>query len=303
MGQTPWTRLEGSLLWAAAAAQYQRNGHAYHNMDHVRRLYGHAARMDLIYDQRLDRAILAHDVILDGGPNAELRSADWLDAHLGEPDLWARKLIMTTVHHDARSQDPRLAFLDLADFTDIGQTRMNSRLLRDEAARSARLRGEDFDQKAWVGGTLTYLKGLQERIQPAIREFPFPFERALWTKVSRGIGVTMTTLPLTYAPHPASGIQRYTRGMEAALHLLEAGGALKAQEILDAKDPEIGSTSERVAAVLTALDEQGLVDRFGLGERAVWMVSDAGKDWISRMTAPHTDWPEPEFPEPNNSFS
>lgn len=295
MGQTPWTRLEGSPLWTAAAMQYARNGHAYHNMDHVRRIYGHAERMGLIYDLRLDRAILGHDVILDGKPDPELRSADWLDAHLDAPDPGARKLILTTIHHDARSPDRRMAFLDLADFIDLGQTRVNSRLLRDEAARAALLRGESFDQKAWVGGTLGYLQGLQGRIRPSIPEFPFPFERSLWTKIHRGIAVTMATLPLTYAPHPASGIQRYTRGMEAALPLLEAGAGLTAGEILEARDPEIGGTPDRVAAVLTSLSEFGLADRYGRGVGAVWRISDAGKDWLSRMTAPQTEWPEPDF--------
>lgn len=295
MGQTPWTRLEGSPLWAAAETQYRRNGHPYHNMDHVRRIYAHAARMELIYDLRLDRAILSHDVILDGGRDAELRSADWLDAHLDEPDPGARKLILTTVDHDARSPDRRMAFLDLADFTDIGQSRINTRLLRDEAARMARLRGDVFDQKAWVSGTLTYLQGLQSRIRPALPEFPFPFERSLWARIHRGIGVTMATLPLTYAPHPASGIRRYTRGMEAALPLLEAGAGLTVREILEARDPEIGETPERVAAVLTSLSEYRLADRYGRGEAAVWRISEAGQDWLSRMTAPQTEWPEPDF--------
>jgi len=295
MGQTPWTRLEGSPLWTAAVAQYARNGHAYHNMDHVRRIYAHAERMGLIYDLRLDRAILGHDVILDGKPDPELRSADWLDAHLDAPDPRARKLILSTIDHDPRSNDRRMAFLDLADFTDLGQSRVNTRLLRDEAARAAALCGESFDQKAWVAGTLSYLKGLQTRIQPTIPEFPFPFERSLWAKIHRGIAVTMATLPLAYAPHPASGLQRYTRSMEAALPLLETGAGLTVREVLEARDPEIGETPERVAAVLTSLSEFGLVDRYGRGEAAVWRISDAGKDWLARMTAPQTEWPEPYF--------
>ena len=62
---TPWTRLEGTPLWEAASLQYAKNGHDYHDLAHVGRLYGHAERFRLPYDLSLDRAILAHDVILD----------------------------------------------------------------------------------------------------------------------------------------------------------------------------------------------------------------------------------------------
>jgi predicted metal-dependent HD superfamily phosphohydrolase len=94
---TPWTRLEGTPLWDAAAQQYAKNDLDYHDMSHVGRLYAHAERFRLPYDPSLDRAILTHDVILDLAGGNEARSAVWLRDQLGGEDRVATRLIMTTV--------------------------------------------------------------------------------------------------------------------------------------------------------------------------------------------------------------
>lgn len=186
-----WTRLEGSDLWRAAADRYDDNGHAYHNMTHVGRLYGHAARLRLPYDLSLDRAILAHDVILDGDGANEARSSVWLTERLEMPDRLSTQMIMTTVDHDPQHADRRLAILDLADFMDPDQADMNTDLLRLEAMR---MRGSEFDEDAWAAGTAGYLGGLQERIASGQHIVPGKPERRLWTKISRGIGRTLNRL-------------------------------------------------------------------------------------------------------------
>jgi predicted metal-dependent HD superfamily phosphohydrolase len=181
---TPWTKLEGTPLWDAASLQYAENGHDYHDMSHVGRLYGHAARFRLPYDPSLDRAILAHDVILDLAGGNEARSAVWLRDQLGEEDRVATRLIMTTVDHDPQHSDRRLALLDLGDFLDPERSRLNTRLLRLEAAQ---MRGDRFDEAVWEEGIVLYLGGLSRRIRDGLDQGPTGPERRVWSKILAGI--------------------------------------------------------------------------------------------------------------------
>jgi len=181
---TLWTRLEGTPLWDAAAQQYAKNDLDYHDMSHVGRLYAHAERFRLPYDPSLDRAILAHDVILDLSGGNEARSAVWLRDQTGEEDRVATRLIMTTVDHDPQHADRRLALLDLADFLDPDRSRINTDLLRLEAAR---MRGDAFDERAWAENTVLYLDGLAERIEAGLESGPTGAERRVWVKMLRGV--------------------------------------------------------------------------------------------------------------------
>lgn len=181
---TPWTRLEGTPLWDAAARNYAKNGLNYHNLDHVKRLYAHAERFWLPYDLSLDRAILAHDVILDLAGGNEARSAVWLRDQLDEEDRVATRLIMTTVDHDPQHSDRRLALLDLADFLDPDRSRTNTGLLRLEAER---MRGDAFDEAVWEEGVVTYLNALAGRIRDGLGAVPPGAERRVWARVLRGV--------------------------------------------------------------------------------------------------------------------
>ncbi|MCE6957731.1 hypothetical protein LAZ40_01480 [Cereibacter sphaeroides] len=293
---TPWTRLEGTPLWTAAAAQYAANRLDYHNLDHVRRLYGHAERLGLAYDLSLDRAILAHDVILDAAGDNELRSAAWLDRKLETEDAKATELILTTIDHDPRHPDRRLAWLDLGDFADTWERRRNSRLLRDEAAAKALRRGIAFDQAVWVMGALRYLQGLHGRIVGGLDGLEGE-ERHRWSRVARGIAVTMAVLPLEYAPHPASGIPRLTKGMEATLRLLVADGPASVDRLLSDGDPELPRDPQAANAALRALRNEGMVYHVGYPGQSGWKATDEGRDWVVRMNAPQPDWPEPAGPD------
>jgi len=181
---TPWTTLEGTPLWEAASLQYAKNGHPYHDMSHVDRLYAHASRFRLPYDLSLDRAILAHDVILDRAGGNEARSAVWLRDQIGEEDRDATRLIMTTVDHDPQHSDRRLALLDLADFLDPERSLLNTSLLQLEAEKIA---GDKFDDVAWAEQTSVYLDALAERIQSGLEGGPTGAERRLWVKILRGV--------------------------------------------------------------------------------------------------------------------
>lgn len=283
----PWTRLEGTHLHQAAVAQYRANGHAYHGMNHIAQLYRHAERLGLPYDLHLDRAILAHDVILDGGGECEKRSADWLDTQMGFPDTKARALIMTTVDHDPAHGDQRLALLDLMDFADPLRRRINTRLLRDEALRA---QGEAFDQPGWVMNTLQYLHGLQRRILAGIVAAPqdamgrYTDQHAqMWSRIARGIATTMETMPHDYARHPASGIRRFTRETESALfHLADSEGPVTAAH-------------QHPSRVFDALVRQGLVRRYRHDHARAHSLTAEGQDWVERMRTPHPPWPEPLY--------
>lgn len=181
---TPWTRLEGTPLWDAAVQQYAKNGHDYHGMAHVGRLYAHAERFRLPHDPSLDKAILAHDVILDLEGGNEARSAVWLRDQLGEEDRVATRLIMTTVDHDPQHADRRLALLDLADFLDADRSRVNTGLLQREAER---MHGDAFDEAVWEEGTVLYLSGLARRIRDGIDKGPTGEERQVWSRILTGV--------------------------------------------------------------------------------------------------------------------
>jgi predicted metal-dependent HD superfamily phosphohydrolase len=181
---TPWTRLEGTPLWDAAVEQYAKNDLDYHNMTHVGRLYAHAERFRLPYDLTLDRAILAHDVILDLSGGNEARSAVWLRDQTGEEDRVATRLIMTTVDHDPQHADRRLALLDIADFLDPDRSRLNTGLLRLEAER---MRGDAFDEAVWEEGVVTYLNALAGRIRDGLSAVPPGAERRVWARVLSGV--------------------------------------------------------------------------------------------------------------------
>lgn len=196
---TPWTKLEGTPLWDAASLQYAKNGNPYHDMTHVGRLYAHAERFRLPYDLSLDRAILAHDVILDRLGGNEARSAVWLRGQLEEDDQVATRLIMTTVDHDPQHWDRRLALLDLADFMDPERSLLNTGLLRLEAERAW---GDMFEERAWAEGTVLYLDGLAERIEAGIDKGPVGAERRVWVKILRGVERVSDALDLVVTAEP-----------------------------------------------------------------------------------------------------
>lgn len=290
--RTPWTKLEGTELWEKAKDQYDANQHAYHSFEHVRTLYYHAEALGLPYDISLDRAILAHDVILDGQPRPEYRSAQWLQKHLPQPDEEAAGLIMSTVQHIPGNGDSRLAVLDLMNFTRPETRRRDSRLLFEEAKRRE---GVEFDPLDWVHGTLGYLDGLGDRIARSLEEDQMIPNRDKWERILHGLRCTMTVLPLVYAPHPAQGIQRYTTSMEATLALLVAGDGALERDLTD-ETGVIDIPGFDLQRSLAALKHQGLAfPQKSDAADQLWMPSDEGREFIEKLNAPHEDWAEPEF--------
>lgn len=90
----------------------------YHNWEHVERVAWHAEfTFEFPFDLAFGKAILAHDVIYDGEPHAEWRSAEWLFENDGETatNIAAARHIMKTAGHRL-SADNRMILVDLGDF-------------------------------------------------------------------------------------------------------------------------------------------------------------------------------------------
>lgn len=181
-GKTTWTRLEGTKLWSLAEQAYASPaGRAYHNMDHVRSMYGHAAgALGLPYCANLDLAVLLHDVVIDGRPDAELRSIAWAIEH-GVSNPWVHELIAGTVKH-APGADNRLILLDLAGLMDVEVSRVNTRLLRKEAFALNGTSPEKFTL-----GTTAYLTGLLDRISLGLDDVSDAEDRRTFLLILDGI--------------------------------------------------------------------------------------------------------------------
>lgn len=142
---TPWTRLEGDRIWAAAQSAHRfRFCRVYHDWDRILRLYDRAeGDLRLPYDRALDLAILSHSAVIDIGGDRRPRSAAWLRMHVdpGEPVEAACQMILAGPYADL--SDPRLPLLELSDLGDpltaeqaisdmAEQVRLLTRLSRDE---------------------------------------------------------------------------------------------------------------------------------------------------------------------------
>lgn len=288
---TPWTRLDGTPLWREAYDAYAANRMVYHNFNHVRSLYGWAARLGLPYSEQLDENILAHDVIMWRGTGENERaSADWL-VQRGRSKEWAAP-ILDTIHHIPSEDRAGLAMLDLMDFTHPYTSRANTERLRLEAMTHS---GGSFDQRAWLKGTIGYLEGLSARIRNDLPSLEGETKRN-WTRIARGIAVTMSCAPHAYDPHPASGIRRFTPGAEAMAHVLASREEpLNVDEVTALGEAWMppGSWS---SSAMAQLIEEGLARCSHPKGGPVWGLTDAGRDWVARMNAPAQDYPEPAFP-------
>lgn len=306
---TPWTRLENTELWKAARRQYQANGNIYHSFAHPMDLYWHADTLGLPYDPVLDRAILAHDVILDGNPEPEARSADWLEAQTGQKLPKERALIMTTADHRPNSLDSRLALLDFMDLTIPAlRTRMTHKLMDEARLRSGQ--GDAFDKIGWLHRQMEYLNRTQQRIMSDLRSMSEADVMRVghidkWMKIAHGMRCTMAVAPLIFAPHPAQGIQRYTRMTEMALMLMgqqDEHYLKSAIEDVIASQPVAPNDIRKTAESLIAgMLEKGLIYKTHRDPIvSAYALTNDAKEWVAKMNAPPIDWPEPDdgnYPE------
>ena len=98
-----WSNLERTEVYYAVNHRLYKQGHAYHNMSHVKSMYDYLEQTAEPYSLPLDIAVLAHDVVYDESPNKEFRSVQVLKSmsvNLPEDAVAeAAELIMATEKH------------------------------------------------------------------------------------------------------------------------------------------------------------------------------------------------------------
>ena len=185
---TPWTKLQGTSLWSKAEDAYSvPAGRHYHNMGHVRRLYEHAFAFGMPYCPHLDRAILAHDVIIDGKPDEVERSAAWLSMR-GDNSRTARALILSTQTHRPCA-DNRLILLDLSDFIYPDVSRRNTEALAMEAEA---IKGEGCE--AFVENSIRYLSCLSRVLSEGAPKISCSIERNRFARIVKGMNQVVEDL-------------------------------------------------------------------------------------------------------------
>lgn len=117
----------------------------YHNWSHINRNYENAARLYIPYDINLDVANLFHDVVYDEFPDKEKRSYELFElvySTLSTKDKIdidksrVKYLIETTKTHSIIDVfDQNMIKIDLFDFTNQNQVRMNWNYIIEENIR------------------------------------------------------------------------------------------------------------------------------------------------------------------------
>jgi len=78
MSKWEWTRIADTELFEAARYEMSINANnhklRYHNIDHVQAMYKHLELSKEPYDEKLDWAVIFHDLVYDDKPHKELRS-------------------------------------------------------------------------------------------------------------------------------------------------------------------------------------------------------------------------------------
>lgn len=186
---TPWTHLELTPLWASAqTAHASPGGRHYHGFDHPLAMYAHArTTFGFTHDRILDRAILLHDVIVDGAPEPERRSVDWAIRH-GVDDPAVHDMIMRTVSHEP-GEDNRLVLLDLADFMFPEAASRNTEALRIEVRELSGTDPEEFR-----AGCQGYLEGLHDRILAGVHKVPIISDAKAFERIADGVRRTVSRL-------------------------------------------------------------------------------------------------------------
>lgn len=198
-----WTRLQGTPIWERALSFYGEPWRDYHGIWHLERIYHHAAEtFGFAYDEDLDLAILAHDVMMDFDGRDELFSARWLRAQTDGAHPRAEALILTTKDHRPGPGDTRLARLDIAGFIDDAERREGARRLRAEAA-NRHLSDED-----WINGTHAYLTGLLGRVAGGVMSEPQLEARDQWLRIMDGINASISEMEADWCGFgPEVGVQ------------------------------------------------------------------------------------------------
>jgi hypothetical protein len=156
-----WSRIQNTQLAADAKAEYNRDPRrAYHNWAHVENLYWAAEHVyGFAYDEFLDKAILAHDVIYDDKPLKELRSGKWLlDRCMEDGIEHSFQHIMRTAK-PAVTSDNRMIMLDYARLRDRSLILLDREKFLDETVAMC-----GVDELTFTKSNLAYFESVALRL-------------------------------------------------------------------------------------------------------------------------------------------
>ncbi len=156
----------------------------YHNWDHIERCVWHAEHtFEFAFDLAFGKAILTHDVIYDGKPQAEWRSAEWLLENDGESatNIAAARHIMKTAGH-AITGDNRMVLVDLADFMYPQMTHENFYKIMMESMNLYKVKPAEITEKA-----LDFLGTMRNQYADNTLSNVTPMERAAFLGIRTGI--------------------------------------------------------------------------------------------------------------------
>lgn len=152
-------------LFLTAARQIHLNRCDYHNIDHITAMYQYLHDTNEPYNEALDWAILYHDVVYDGHPDKEERSAKYfaeqalrsMSTHFVSQ---VEELIMATkLHIVEKPHWSPIIRADLHALTDLETARTNAELIK---AESMKLYG--CSEEEWAKGTVDLIQGLCKRV-------------------------------------------------------------------------------------------------------------------------------------------
>lgn len=164
----PWSKIVHSQIGVYAFSRMTNPLLAYHNRNHVLRLYDIAAEWDVPYDPELDLAILYHDCIVDINPLKEARSAQALSYDAAKnPSLFknynitrAMAMILNTAGHIFVSNvDPTMIMLDVADLVDPVQRSFNFNLIMLETCALYNISNKDA-----ANGTMAFMQDFKTQM-------------------------------------------------------------------------------------------------------------------------------------------
>ena len=193
----PWSQIAWEEFpYQFALSQYSAPERAYHNVNHLVKIYGWLDAWDIPYIKELDQAVAWHDLIIRPREKAEVLSMRAFEIH-ARGSFFERinthLFIHSTINHSPKHTHALMAMADLGDFLDTKTSLDNLNLLFKEAQLFSSIDScqSQFDQKKWIEETVSYLTQLQSRIitdlsdQRALSLSEKEF--AIWEQIAMGI--------------------------------------------------------------------------------------------------------------------
>jgi len=170
----------------------ESKGCYYHNIDHIYQMYDYLEKSNEPYDEALDWAILAHDVVYDSLPDKEERSAKFFLEYALRAGFslelcnQIEEYIMATKLHivEKRFWSPivRADLHGLADETIAMRNYLN---ILDESIELY-----SITKKTFAENNINFMEGLKQRVELNMTKYDRD-HREFYSKVLDGIDITI----------------------------------------------------------------------------------------------------------------